>query len=165
MHPVEPIRVILSAALITALGVASFVRSAVYEDEIVLYTDIVAKSPNKARPHNNLGENLKKAGRIAEAQQHLERALMIQPNYPDAMNNLATIFGSTGRKGDAVALLQQCLILAPGHAQARFNLAIQFYERGMVAEAVREYELLIATAPQTKEAAFAVKMLQMIRSR
>jgi hypothetical protein len=47
MHPVEPIRVILSAALIIALGVASFVRSAVYEDEIVLYSDIARSPPTR----------------------------------------------------------------------------------------------------------------------
>jgi len=165
MNAVEQNRVIIAAALIAVLGLASISRSAVYQDEIALYTDIVAKSPNKARPHNNLGENLKKAGRIAEAQLHLERSLAIQPDYPDALNNLATVYANIGRKNDAIVLLQQCLALAPGHAQARFNLAIQLYEHGMVAEAEREYQLLIMTAPQSKEAAFAIKMLQLIQSR
>jgi Flp pilus assembly protein TadD len=153
----------IAAVLIAVLVMISLARSVVYEDEIALYSDIVSKSPDKARPRNNLGENLKKAGRVAEAQMQLERALAIQPDYPDALNNLATIYTNIGRKGEAISLLQQCLSLDPGHVQARFNLAMQFYENGMPAEAEREYVLIIGIAPQSSEAAFAGRMLQLIR--
>jgi Flp pilus assembly protein TadD len=151
--------------LVAVLAASSFARSAVYKDEITLYSDIVEKSPNKARPHNNLGEVLKKAGRIPEAQAHLERAIAIEPDYPDALNNLATIYSNIGRKGEAIVMLQRCLSLNPGHVQARFNLAMQLYENGMVAEAEKEYTLIALIAPASREAAFAMKMLQIIRSR
>jgi Flp pilus assembly protein TadD len=158
-------QVMIAAALVIVFAVCSIARSGIYKDEITLYTDIVAKSPAKARPHNNLGENLKKVGRVAEAQVHLERALALQPAYPDALNNLATIYSTIGRKNEALALLQQCLSLNPGHVQARFNLAMQLYEHGMVPDAEKEYRLLTTIAPQSKEAAFAVKMLRMIQNR
>ena len=157
-------RIAIAAAIVAVLMAFSITRSAVYDDAITLYSDIVIKSPYKARPQNNLGEVLKKAGRIDEAQFHLERALALEPAYPDAMNNLATIYSNSGRKGEAIALLQQCLALDPGHVQARFNLAMQLYENGMVPEAEKEYLLITRIAPQSKEAAFAVKMLQLIRN-
>jgi Flp pilus assembly protein TadD len=158
-------RFIVTAALLAVLSAVTISRSAIYKDEVSLYTDIVAKSPNKARPHNNLGDALKKAGRFDEAGPCFERALQLQPDYPDALNNLATIYGSSGRRQEALQLLSRALALDPGHRQARFNLAITFYEQGMLAEAEQQYAILVQTAPQSKEAAFAGKMLRMIQSR
>jgi len=156
---------ILSTTILIVLCVFTFLRSAVYEDEVTLYSDIVAKSPNKARPHNNLGDALKKAGRIEEAVPHFLRALEFQPGYPDALNNLATVYNSSGRREEALQLLSQALSLDPGHLQARSNLAITFYEQGMLSEASQQYAVIIELAPYSKEAAFARKMLSMIRQR
>jgi Flp pilus assembly protein TadD len=105
----ERLRILVLASLAAILCVASIVRSSVYHDEISLYSDEVAKSPNKARPHNNLGDALKKAGRYEEAGPYFERALELQPVYPDALNNLATIYGSSGRREEALQLLAQAL--------------------------------------------------------
>ena len=158
-------RMLFALALLVILCAATIVRSAVYEDEVSLYTDIVGKSPNKARPHNNLGDALKKANRFDEARPRFERALELQPNYPDALNNLATIYNGYGRKEDALQLLSNALALEPGHRQARSNLAMTYYERGMFAEAEQQYIILIQVAPQSKEAVFGQKMLSMIRQR
>ena len=154
------------ALVVLLFAASSFVRSAVYQTEVTLYSDIVAKSPGKARPHNNLGHALKEAGRIPEAAAQLEQALEIKPDYPDALNNLGTIYSSTGRREEGLELLSRALQFNPGHLQARYNLAMQYYENGMIPEAEREYQLLIQLAPQSKEAVFAYKMLAMInRSR
>ncbi len=150
------------ALLVLLFATASFVRSAVYQTEVSLYSDIVAKSPGKARPHNNLGHALKEEHRIPEAQAQLERALAIKPDYPDALNNLGTIYSSVGRREEGLELLSRAIMLDPGHVQARYNLAMQYYENGMLPEAVNEYRLLIQIAPRSKEAAFAYKMLAMI---
>ncbi len=150
------------ALIVLLFAVVSFVRSAIYQTEVTLYTDTVAKSPDKARPHNNLGNALKEEQRIPEAEVQLEQALALKPDYPDALNNLGTIYSSTGRRQDGLAMLERALELDPGHIQARYNMAMQFYENGMLPEAEREYQLLIRLAPQSKEALFAYKMLAMI---
>ncbi|MDA8100687.1 MAG: tetratricopeptide repeat protein [Nitrospiraceae bacterium] len=157
-------REIVAAVILIALAAVSFARDAVYSDPIRLYTDVVAKSPDKARPHNNLGHYLKIAGRQAEAQAQFERALALMPEYPDALNNLATIYTNIGRRQEGIALLQNCLLLNPAHIQARYNLAMQFYEGGFLPEAEREYWNIIKIAPQSGEAAFAQRMIQMIQS-
>jgi protein O-mannosyl-transferase len=158
-------RVVVPFALLLVLCVLTISRSVVYHDEVSLYTDIVAKSPNKARPHNNLGDALKKAGRLSEAGSHFERALELQPAYPDALNNLATIYNSSGRRYEAMQLLSQTLILDPNHLQARSNLAISYYEQGLFDESVRHYERIVEIAPASREAFFARKMLPLVRSR
>jgi tetratricopeptide (TPR) repeat protein len=155
---------ILSTAILIVLCVFTFLRSAVYEDEVSLYTDIVTKSPNKARPHNNLGDAIKKAGRAQEAAPHFVRALELQPEYPDALNNLATIYNSSGQKQEALQLLSQALALNPGHLQARFNLAFSLYEQGLLSEAEEQFAILVQIAPYSKEGVFAPKMISLIRN-
>ncbi len=155
-------RSILPALVVILFTVLSIVRAAVYETEVDLYADVVAKSPNKARPRNNLGNALKEEHRIPEAMVQLERAIALKPDYPDALNNLGTVYISLGRRQEGLAMLQRALELDPGHLQAHFNLAMQYYEMGMFAEAVREYRLLIDLSPRSKEAAFASKMLALI---
>ncbi len=161
----DQIRFIMITVMLVTLGAMSFARSSIYEDEVSLYTDIVSRSPDKARPHNNLGDALKKAGKFEEAQMHFERALAIQPAYPDALNNLATMYTSSGRREEALQLLSQTLSLDPRHLQARSNLAMILYEQGLLLEMSQQYAIIIQLAPYSKEAVFARKMLSMIQQR
>jgi tetratricopeptide (TPR) repeat protein len=114
------------------------VRSAVYENEITLYTDITRQSPNKAPPYNNLEEAFRQAGRMDEAMRCFETAIAIDPDYVDALNNLATIYKFRGNR-------EQALALDPRHLQARFNLAMYHYEAGLVFDAEQEFRMLIRT--------------------
>ena len=161
----DQVRFFMITIMLVTLAAMSHERSAIYENEVTLYTDIVARSPNKARPQNNLGDALKKAGRFKEAGPRFERALALQPEYPDALNNLATIYNSSGRQEEALQLLSHALSLDPGHLQARYNLAITLYERGMLSDASQQYAIIIDLAPYSKEGIFARKMLTMIQQR
>ncbi len=161
----DQIRSIITTVMLVTLVAMSFARSSIYKDELTLYTDIVSRSPNKARPHNNLGDALKKAGRFEEAGPRFERAIALQPDYPDALNNLATIYNSAGRKKEAFELILRALLLDPRHIQARSNLALIFYERGMLSETSQQYAIIIEQAPYSKEAVFARKVLSMIQQR
>jgi len=157
------IQPIVSICIILILIFFTVARSFCYVDEAALWQDTILKSPQKARPHNNLGHALKNAGRLDEAAHSFERAIELNPDYPDALNNLSTIYNSTGRKQDALDLLRRTLSLNPGHLQAKYNLALQYYEMGLFSDAVREYSQLIEISPYSKEAAFARQMLLLIQ--
>jgi tetratricopeptide (TPR) repeat protein len=121
------------------------VRSAVYENEITLYTDITRQSPNKAPPYNNLEEAFRQAGRMDEAMRCFETAIAIDPDYVDALNNLATIYKYRGNREQSLAIVRQALAAYPRHLQARFNLAMYHYEAGLVFDAEQEFRMLIRT--------------------
>lgn len=63
-------------------------RNQVFQNEISLWEDTVAKSPAKARAHNNLGYAYKLAGRKDEAIREFGVALKLDPDYYKARNNL-----------------------------------------------------------------------------
>ena len=154
-----PLRIIPAVAIIALFTAACFLRGSVFQDSVTLYRDTAVKSPHKARPHNNLGDSLLRAGRFSEARPALIRAIGLQPDYPDALNNLATLYNREGRIDEAIRLLGDALSLDPGHIQARFNLAMTYYEAGMSTDAAVQYRMIIQLAPMSHEAAFSRRML------
>ena len=164
MDAMPAFRFILMVCLLCALSVASVIRSFIYRDGATLWEDAAEKSPQKARPHNNLGHELKNTWKLDEAARSFEQALALNPDYPDALNNLATIYKGTERRQEALALLRRSLDLNPNHLQAKHNLALQYYEMGMRDDAIREYNDIMRLSPFSKEAAFAGQMLLMMQN-
>ena len=60
-----------------------------YEYQLSLWLDTVQNSPDKARPHNNLGFAYALEGEPENARQHYLTALRLKPDYELARNNLA----------------------------------------------------------------------------
>jgi hypothetical protein len=71
----------VTAALTLVLGTATALRNRVYASEVAFWTDVVAKSPRKARPANNLGFALAQACRPAAAAREFDRAAALDPAY------------------------------------------------------------------------------------
>lgn len=159
------VRLIIMAALLALLCALSWMRTEKYLTMISLWQDAVSKSPNKARPHNNLGLALKREGRIDEAVEQFERAIQLDPKDPGALNNLAIIYSGRGQKIEAVALFQKELAAYPKHINAKYNLALLYYELGRFPEAEQEYAAIVEGWPETNEADFAQRMLLEIRDR
>jgi Flp pilus assembly protein TadD len=125
------------AVVCLALGAATFNRNAVWHDNITLWSDVVAKSPQKSRPHFNLGKSYADAGRLPEAISSFQRALALFPNDPETLYNMGVVTAKGGDEAGAEALYRQALVLDPRHANAIHNLAQMEAVRGNYAEAER----------------------------
>ena len=75
------------------LAGATWTRNLVWKNESTLWSDVVAKSPLKARAHYNLGKSLSAANRLDEAIDHLQTALRL-PIYAKAMAQAHAILGA-----------------------------------------------------------------------
>jgi tetratricopeptide (TPR) repeat protein len=87
-----------------------------------LWADVVAKRPNNARGHSNLGDSLARQGKLDEAIVQYYEALRIAPNA-ELHYNLATALVRDGRIQEAIGHLEAALKLDPGFQQARRKLA------------------------------------------
>jgi tetratricopeptide (TPR) repeat protein len=80
-------RFVTAGLLITCITL-TVSRNQVYQNEMTLWEYTVAKSPNKARAHNNLGYAYLLAQRKAEARRELSVALQLDPQLYQAQYNL-----------------------------------------------------------------------------
>jgi tetratricopeptide (TPR) repeat protein len=115
-----------AALLVLVLGFAGHQRNRVWGDAIRLWQDVVSKSPNKARPYNDLGIALTQAGQLPEAIEVLSRAIALKPLHPYAYNNLGRLYILSNRSGDAVPLLKRAIGLDTDFADAYINLAAAY---------------------------------------
>lgn len=105
-------------------GLLTSRRVVVYQDEITLWSDTIARRPGSAAAHNNLGtELLNHPGRLDEAIAHFEAAVRLKPEFAEAHYNLGTaLLRAPGRLDDAIASFRTVLRLKPDSALAWHNL-------------------------------------------
>ena len=82
----------LAPALVLALSLFTYERTALYRDDILLWSDTVQKSPDKARPHNNLGHAYAQRGDWDRAIEEFRTAARLNPDYTLAQQNLRNAY-------------------------------------------------------------------------
>lgn len=147
-----PITLPLQAALALALtagplGVASYARNAVWRDEVVLWSDVVAKSPRKARPRFNLANALLRRRAADEAVRQYLVALEIRPAYPEALGNLGGAYVMLREYDQAIRVLREALSLSPNLNVARVNLGSAYLNRGEPGAAIQEFRAALEARP------------------
>jgi Flp pilus assembly protein TadD len=106
-----------------ALAVLTFERNADYRSNVSIWQDVVAKVPDNARAHNNLGTALAKCGRLEDAIAHCRTAVAICPDYAEAHSNLGMALARGGYVDEAIAQYRQVLKIAPNNFRVMNNLA------------------------------------------
>jgi len=116
------IGVAIIVTVIIVFSVLAYSRNNIWSSEIALWQDNVEKSPQKARPHNNLGNVLYNQGRTEEAKEHYLQALKINPESEEAHNNLAISLVHIGNIERAIAHFRKALHINPDFVTAKNNL-------------------------------------------
>jgi tetratricopeptide (TPR) repeat protein len=85
----------------------TYSRNPIWQTEVSLWSDVVDKSPEKARPHFNLGLALLNDNRPLEAEKEFRVTLRIAPYYHKAKYYLAESLFRTGRYREALQYLKE----------------------------------------------------------
>jgi tetratricopeptide (TPR) repeat protein len=107
---------VLCVALAAGSAVATFRRAGVYSSDLAMWRDVVAKRPENARAHYNLGNALNRTQSPAEAIAHYERAVALDPADAYAQLRLGTTLRTLNRDDDALPHLQRACELSPNDA-------------------------------------------------
>ena len=138
----------LAVILIGAgLSVLTYHRSCVWKDAIVLLQDVVAKSPLKARAHNNLGLAYYRKGMTAEAKEQYRIAITLNPNDFNAKNNLAFMDYEKGSLAQAKVMFEQLIQQAPFYVESYINLANVYVRLGGYDQALKYFDQARQMAP------------------
>ena len=82
-----------------------------------------------------------------EAIPHLQKAVELQPDFPNALNNLGVAFVQKGKATEAMQLFQKALDLNPDFVEAHNNLGRLQLQQGKVREAIAHYRAALKLRP------------------
>ena len=136
------------AMVAAALGLASVQRNLEYSSEQAIWSDTVAKNPDNARAHNDLGYALMAIpGRLDDAIAQYDEALRLQPGFAHAYSNRAVAHLKKGDFTRALADCNEALRLNPGFADATCNRADTYAGKGDYDHAIADYNEAIRLNP------------------
>ncbi|MFQ5901743.1 MAG: tetratricopeptide repeat protein, partial [Thermodesulfobacteriota bacterium] len=136
----------------TAAGIATYQRNKVWRDELSLWSDVVEKSPKKARGYHDFGLAYYRLDRYKEAIKEYQTALQLKPDYPKVYNDLGLASYGLRQYQKAIKEYKIALRLGPDFPKAHYNLGVVYYTLGRYQEAIKEYRMAIQIKPDYPEA-------------
>jgi tetratricopeptide (TPR) repeat protein len=134
-------------AVVVVLGYTTVRRNEDYRSELVMWSDTVAKRPDNARAHVNLGIAIKGQGKLSEAIAQYNEALRVNPDYAEAHNNLGNALAIQGNLGKAIDHYNEALRIKPNYAEAQLNYGTALINQGKLADAIVHYNEALRLDP------------------
>jgi tetratricopeptide (TPR) repeat protein len=148
-------------AVIILLSGATYARNTVWQSELSLWTDVLRKSPDKVRAHNNVGLAVMNQGDTAGAADMYIRAIAIDPNVAEPHYNLGKVYEKKGLYDKAMEEYKKAVSLRPDFADAYFDLGVIYASRGMRDEAIMNYRAALKAEPDYAMAHFNIGVIYM----
>jgi tetratricopeptide (TPR) repeat protein len=143
---------VVAGVIVIVLAFSTYERNKVWMDEETMWKDVVTKSPNKSRGHNNLGLVYQSRGRIKEAIPHYERAVALNPDYLLAYSNLGVAYKSIGLIDRAIEQYMHAMLIQPDDPITYYNLGNAYKSKGSFEEAIKYYRIAIQLKPDFTQA-------------
>jgi tetratricopeptide (TPR) repeat protein len=109
------------------------------------------KTDPRSRLFFPLAEELRKNGRLPEAEQVLRTGLVVHATYLSAWVSLGRVLREQHKNADAVDALNTALQVDPGNVVAARLLADAYFDLGEKVEAIKKYKLVHALMPSDEE--------------
>ena len=133
--------------LLAAYSLGTLQRNPIWGNDLSLWTDTVAKSPDSVLPHSELGIAYAARGEESKAIEQYQITLRMNPNFADGHSNLGALYGDMGRLDEAIRQHREALRLKPESPAAHNNIGLAFSRKGMLAEAVEHYRESLRLEP------------------
>jgi tetratricopeptide (TPR) repeat protein len=140
-------------AVTAVLAAATYQRAGVWGDPLALWTDAVAKSPRKARPHFQYAFALFERGRCPEAVKAFEETAKLQPPAYDLLIDWGLALACAGQDDAALAKFREAVQLEP-QAHGYAMIAMLLLRKRDVAGALAELDAADRVQPGSDIAAF-----------
>jgi tetratricopeptide (TPR) repeat protein len=117
------------------LSVLTYQRNTVWKDPVTLWTDVLRKSPRKARPYDNLASAYIEVKNYQAAKQMLYHAIRMDPRNYKTLNNLGLVFLEEGDALHAQEYFEKALRVNPEYAESWSNLGVLYLRTHQPAQA------------------------------
>lgn len=145
----------LVASTAFILSIATYSRNNVWRDWITLWSDNVAKSPNKPRPHNILGIGYYYKGDYDNALREYSEAIRLKPDFIEGYYNIGLLHYARKEHQEAINTYVKALSLSAfnaTHTAGVYNeIGINYTELGNPEQAVSAFASAVKYAPESIE--------------
>ncbi len=124
----------------------------IFRSEESFWTYAVQRNPAAWLAHYNLGNELLRRGRLAEAVGHYAQTLRLKPDHDEAQDNWGNALAAMGRLPEAIGHYEAALRLKPDSADAHVNLGNALVQLNRLPEAVAHYEQALQAEPTSAKA-------------
>lgn len=158
---VKNLAIVILIIFCIILTVLTYKRNQIWSSNISLWEDVVKKSPNKTRPHYNLGTvymekyfNEKSEILLNKAIEEFKIALKLNPKHAGAYNNLGNAYIFKGVLDKAIESYKNSLKINPNNIDAIGNMGNIYLYQGLIDKAIECYSTVIKAKPNNINAHF-----------
>ena len=138
---------IILFTVICIFSMLTYKRNMVWKSDITLWSDVVKKSPNKSRAHNNLGESYYQLGMYEKGFQEFVEGLTLDPTSLEANNNVGYYLYTRGKYDEAIEYYKRGLEYYPENPDININMGSALVMAGKPDEALTHYTNAISRNP------------------
>jgi len=134
--------------LLQAYGELSETHPQYVSRYFAVLSELASSEANNAMVQSALGHRDLKNGQCAQAAQHLQRSIQIDPRQASVYGDLAEALAKLDRRGESVAALQSGIALDPFNPVLQKSLIVQLVQAKRYAEAKTALEHYLEVFPQ-----------------
>ncbi|HOY31082.1 MAG TPA: tetratricopeptide repeat protein [Bacteroidales bacterium] len=143
----------LAIAIVLIIAVSNSVltyqRNKVWKDDVTLWSDVVSKSPDKARPYVNLGSAYGTIGDKNKAIYNFSKAIEISPDFLFAYWNRGLAYDELQQPDKALADYTKAIEIDRKCIDAYYNRGVVYDKLGQPDKAIEDYTKAIEIDPKT----------------
>jgi tetratricopeptide (TPR) repeat protein len=132
---------------VLVLAFAAFQRNKVWKEPIVFWSDVIEKSPLKARGYNNRGAAYSEQGQHELAIADFSNAIALFPNYPLAYRNRSLAYVEQQEWDKALEDANKAIDMITHNADLFFTRGQIYYNLRQADLALQDYDQAIALDP------------------
>ena len=125
----------------------TYERNKVWKDELSLWDDNVAKTPDLPRALLNRGTAYGNLGQWDKAIADYSKTIEVDPEYPEGYYNRGYSYGSLGQYDKAIADYSMAIKLDPTSTKAWSNRGLAYANLGQLEKAITDFSRVIELDP------------------
>ena len=125
----------------------NFFKKGLYKEALECFAKVVARYPEGAEAHYNLGVSELRAGKTDEAIADLEKTVQLKLDLTEAYFALGECYFNKGEGDKAIQTFSRTLEIKGENAKSYYNMGIVYYKLNKVDEAIGSFEKAIDLDP------------------
>ncbi|HAN76324.1 MAG TPA: hypothetical protein DCQ31_00420 [Bacteroidales bacterium] len=148
----EPFALYLVVGYAVLLGILTAIRTEVWQNSLVLWTDVIEKQPKAVIGLNNRGALYNQMEKYELAVVDFTKAVRLKPDYSEAFYNMGSAKKELGLIDDAIRDYKMAIKYDEKIYQAHLGLAVVYDEQLKFDQALAELEIALKILPDYTEA-------------